>query len=164
MDARLHVQQRTEKTPNWNGHPKPVDDKGQRRTTTKVNDVQRHGNDEQQNGQRTMLFGRRMYAWELQADYDESGSNSSNAGGRFRSVKGAHDGAGRLVGQPVRQWLPVGGATTRVRCTHVEVVPDDRRSPASRGYLRHIESLSTNGEQDVVGSSWRVWRQMSGGR
>src|SRR6218665_1685529 len=34
--------------------------------TTKVNDVQQHGNDEQQNGQRTMLFGRRMYAWELQ--------------------------------------------------------------------------------------------------
>src|SRR6218665_1666987 len=64
MDARLHVQQRTEKTRNWNGHPKPEDDKGQRRTTTKVNDVQRHGNDEQQNGQRTMLFGRRMYAWE----------------------------------------------------------------------------------------------------
>src|SRR6218665_3116491 len=62
MDACLHVQQRTEKTRNWNGHPKPEDDKGQRRTTTKVNDVQRHGNDEQQNGQRTMLFGRRMYA------------------------------------------------------------------------------------------------------
>src|SRR6218665_3921880 len=63
----LHVQRRTEKTRNWNGHPKSEDDKGQRRTTTKVNDVQRHGNDEQQNGQRTMLFGRQMYAWELQA-------------------------------------------------------------------------------------------------
>src|SRR6218665_352020 len=84
--------------------------------TTKVNDVQRHGNDEQQNGQRTMLFGRRMYAWELQADDDASRSNSSNACGRFRSVKGAHDGAGRLVGQPVRQWLPVGGATTELHC------------------------------------------------
>src|SRR6218665_75162 len=32
MDARLHVQQRTEKTSKWNGHPKPEDDKGQRRT------------------------------------------------------------------------------------------------------------------------------------
>src|SRR6218665_1509257 len=84
--------------------------------TTKVNDVQRHGNDEQQNGQRTMLFGRRMYAWELQADDDALRSNSSNACGRFRSVKGAHDGAGRLVGQPVRQWLPVGGATTELHC------------------------------------------------
>src|SRR6218665_615636 len=27
---------------------------------------------------------------------------------------------------------------------------------------RCLESLSTNGEQDVVESSWRVWRQMSG--
>src|SRR6218665_1241337 len=70
-----------------------------RRRATNVNDVQRHGNDEQQNGQRTMLFGRRMYAFELQTN-DESGSNSSNAGGRFRSVKGAHDDAGRLDGQP----------------------------------------------------------------
>ena len=32
------------------------------RRATNVNDVQRHGNDEQQNGQQTMLFGRRMYA------------------------------------------------------------------------------------------------------
>src|SRR6218665_1701495 len=109
MDARAHphVQRRTERTRcyKWYAHPKSEDDKGQR-----------HGNDEQQNGQRTMLFGRRMYAWELQADYDASRSNSSNACGRFRSVKGAHDGAGRLVGQPVRQWLPVGGATTELHC------------------------------------------------
>src|SRR6218665_2460233 len=114
-----------------------------RRRATNVNDVQRHGNGEQQNGQRTLLFGRRMYALELQSDDDESRSNSSNTCGRFRSVKGAHGGAGRLVSQPMRRWLPVGGATTMVRCTRMEVVPDDRRSQASRDYLRHMELLST---------------------
>src|SRR6218665_2905088 len=45
MDARLHVQQRTEKTLNWNGHPKSEDDKGQRRTTRQRRTTERSADD-----------------------------------------------------------------------------------------------------------------------